>query len=214
MILCMVQKPITQWKITQNPWVFDFYMFWPSNTRSFFRYFQWISRISRHQPLRKSMGVLRRLTHQQWLAGRGGVGVGEGVQGNVHLRPIRPWFRPWQPGKKRGWKTSLTMEKPMAIFRFYVNLPEGLYIYMYMWLYVFKIVLNGFTTLEMRWYDMTIDEPYLVHIFFSHGIPSGYMGYCYHILPSPIFDHFILGWSWMQDMEITGYRWIPDFASL
>ena len=81
-----------------------------------------------------------------------------------------------------------------------------------MWLYVFKIVLNGFTTLEMRWYDMTIDEPYLVHIFFSHGIPSGYMGYCYHILPSPIFDHFILGWSWMtywRSLDIVGFPILP-----
>ena len=212
MILCMVQKPITQWKITQNPRVFDFYMFWPSNTRSFFRYFQWISRISRHQPLRKSMGVLRRLTHQQWLAGRGGVGVGEGVQGNVHLRPIRPWFRPWQPGKKRGWKTSLTMEKPMAIFRFYVNLPEGLYIYMYMWLYVFKIVLNGFTTLEMRWYDMTIDEPYLVHIFFhmgSHRDTWGIAIIFYHHLFSIILYWDDLGCRTWRSLDIVGFPILP-----
>jgi hypothetical protein len=141
--------------------------------------------------------VLRRLTHQQWLAGRGGVGVGEGVQGNVHLRPIRPWFRPWQPGKKRGWKTSLTMEKQMLfsgsmlIYQrvcIYTCICDYMCFHDFEWLYYFRN--------EMIWYDhrWAISR---THFFFLNGIPSDTWGIAIifsHHLFSIILYWDDLGW--------------------
>ena len=147
-------------------------------------------------------GVLRRLTHQQWLAGRGGVGVGEGVQGNVHLRPP---IRPWETGSHRGWKTSFH-GKTHAIFKFYVNLPEGLYIYIHMYvcdyICVFMI-LNGFTTLEMIWYDhrWAISR---THFFFHMGSRRISWGIAIIFYHRPILK-IILYWD---DLGCRIWRWV------